>query len=589
MAGVPSEIEIIRILERRIARLERLLTSTVDPTVGDGPAITGFSGTATYSVANITGLPTALVTWTWTKIPTPTVGDLDPDPVVDYFLSVTLTTDPKPGVFQSTNNENSVITRDIPLSVGITGRVYAVTAKGKKGPVSTVNLVINKDTTPPPQPSTPILTDSVGGGIVVKYDGLTSTGIAMPSDYKHCAVHFIYGTNTAFLPTSANFHGFLRVGQTFITSNSNYDPITVRLVAYDESGNQSAAASTGVTITPTPVVATLDGVVLPGAMGYNDIDNLLIDGSFEVDFLNELRISYRKEGNWYVDTTGLAFSRSKCLAVTGDAVSNKYTYLLDSDYDQLQYINVEPGQQLYISAWVRSISANGTFYISCHTITNAGVSTYPSVVTRATTDGEWAFIEGVVTMPADAKRAAPYVGTSSHTTGNWYVDAVTVRRVIEGVIIKDAAITTAKIADLAVKSAKIESLNAGKIQGGYIDAAVIEAGSITGNALSIGAVNKVNLGVDVSDQMDSISANLSSLNNVVTVDSSGVVISDIGSTFSVHIDNDSLDFKDGDSVVAYIDTNTMYIANVTVLDNTIIGNHKISRYDAQTTTIKWVG
>lgn len=103
------------------------------------------------------------------------------------------------------------------------------------------------DTTPPPAPSTPIVTVSLGA-ITVKWDGFAAGGAAMPGDFSHVEVAFgMASSPTAVVDT------FYAASLTVIGKQAYNAPHYFRFRAFDHSGNASAwsAQASGI---PTPLV-----------------------------------------------------------------------------------------------------------------------------------------------------------------------------------------------------------------------------------------------------------------------------------------------------------------------------------------------
>ena len=94
---------------------------------------------------------------------------------------------------------------------------------------------------------------------------------------------------------------------------------------------------------------------------------------------------------------------------------------------------------------------------------------------------------------------------------------------------------------------------------------------------------------NLSNNVNSIDAAVNTLTNTVVIDGNGVAISKQGSPFQVVIDNDSLDFLDGGSVVAYVSGQRMYISAAEILNQLTVGVHTIEKYDANNTLIRWTG
>jgi hypothetical protein len=116
-----------------------------------------------------------------------------------------------------------------------------------------VPILTASDTTPPPVPSTPILTQRLGV-VTVKWNGLSSTGFGMSADFARCLVR-LGGATVGEVVTA---------GDTAIVAGLPYDVAAVfTLVSVDTSGNQSAASASA-SITPVRLVP-------------NDMDQTILD------------------------------------------------------------------------------------------------------------------------------------------------------------------------------------------------------------------------------------------------------------------------------------------------------------------------
>lgn len=110
---------------------------------------------------------------------------------------------------------------------------------------STVQIVV--DTTPPPQPSTPVITTS-GGYIKAEWDGLAAGGGTMPGDFERLEVAFGMASSPTTVIDTFYSKSFA------IIPKVNYNaPHYVRFRAFDFSGNASAwsAQASGI---PVPLV-----------------------------------------------------------------------------------------------------------------------------------------------------------------------------------------------------------------------------------------------------------------------------------------------------------------------------------------------
>ena len=69
----------------------------------------------------------------------------------------------------------------------------------------------------------------------------------------------------------------------------------------------------------------------------------------------------------------------------------------------------------------------------------------------------------------------------------------------------------------------------------------------------------------------------------------GLTIGDSNSNLKINITNQQMNFKDGQAIVAYINGQIMYIKSAQVLESMVVGNHKIEKYDANITLVRWIG
>jgi len=476
--NVPSLDEIIASLTKRVSNLESAtyVYGNVDNGNNDPLVIQDFVGAVTYENASVTGAPSASVTWSWQGITTDP-EDLTADPVRDYMLSVTPEGSASVAPYNSVGTETSATTTGVPLDSTVTGRVYAVTGKGLVGPVAVTNVVVGHDTTPPPQPSTPVVSAALRG-VEAFWDGMTVTLTQMPVDFAYVEVHGSTEGPT-FTPdaTTVADRLFSGGGVAFVLAeDGSYDPIYVRLVAYDTSGNASVP-STAISATPKKLVSTDLDVALPGDIAYRDVGNLVLDGSFESASMRAQRLAnFYTTGVTYGNAAGIAAHGVWYLRFTGSVTTPKYLYLNGGqDIDETP---VTGGTYLYARAKVKGVGSDGTLNVVLRWTDNTGAYSYTTVLTTATATGSYVLLEGSALVPVNAATVAIRIETVSQTAGDWYVDAVELRNVIGTQLIQDAAITRAKIANLAVSDAQIETLSAGKITAGIMAANITVSGRI---------------------------------------------------------------------------------------------------------------
>ena len=485
---VESLFEIIKDLNNRIRNLE-LSTYTYGNQPDTPPATmtpTSITGTITYYLEPITGTPKASITWSWTA-PSGESGD----PVVDYRVSLTRSTDVEIAPYSGTNGLTSVVTSGLPVGINQTLRVYAVSEKGVEGPVAIKSIAITNNSTPPPQPSTPTITSGIKS-VVVSTDGRDSSNNVMPTDVMYYNVHAATGVSDTFTPTADNLFTTMQpVGSVVIPANANYDVIYVRLVAVNSS-KLTSTPSTGIHATPIKNVVTDLDVVLPGSKAYSDINNLVIDGSFEDTTTFSKRVI--RAGVWSLDTdVGMPYVGTSALKLVGDATSSKFIHLHNDNYGgQLVNLTVVPLSKYYISMMVRNISATGAFAINVKWYkqngTAASIASSSSTAWTMDATGIYNLHEFAVQAPSDAVKAGVLITTAGVSAGTVWFDAFRINAVIGSTLIEDAAITNAKIADLAVNNAKIADIAAGKITTGELNATtVVSAGPLNSSHVEMSA------------------------------------------------------------------------------------------------------
>lgn len=441
--------------------------------------IAGVGTTVTYYVEPLTGIGRTRVLVAWTAVPALDPTIIYADRFDHYIVRVLLggATDAP----WTTTPTNSITFENLPLNTAAVVEVKAVATSGRmSGSAGTFAFNTSKDTTPPSQTSTPVVLAALKA-VTVSWNGLSSTGAAMPVDLSYVEVH-MDTSNATFTPTSSTYVNRLDVGGGKVTISAvAYVPMFVRLVSVDSSGNKGTA-SAGASATPSKAVDTDAGFALPGDIAYRDEGNLIPDGSFESVPVVAYRDDFLKtvtNPSW--DTTGgVAYAGTRCMKFAADAVSHKYWYLTGGA--GVSSAVVVGGTQLYFAMRAKGIGANGSVFIEASFIDATGATfTWITTVTQTVSTGAWVLSEGVMTVPANAVAADFNIGTTGVTTGMWWVDTVQVRNVVGTMLIQDAAITNAKIANLAVNNAKIADLDGGKINAQTITTEKLGLGVLSTN------------------------------------------------------------------------------------------------------------
>ncbi|PRX90817.1 peptidoglycan-binding domain-containing protein [Allonocardiopsis opalescens] len=139
-------------------------------------------------------------------------------------------------------------------------KVRAVATTGRKGEFSAVYAVtMPGDATPPPAPSTPVLSTRLGV-IRADWDGLDHAGAPMPRDFAYVTVWMSDGTNP---PVAVD--QLRGAGGVVIVGAPYGEDRTIWFTATDTSGNESAESASGVIATQPLVDTDLIGEVIDGA------------------------------------------------------------------------------------------------------------------------------------------------------------------------------------------------------------------------------------------------------------------------------------------------------------------------------------
>ncbi len=239
----PNLGEVLRMIERRVARLERVSGGYANTDTGfvASLAITGLALSA-QTVTPFNDSYSVYLKYTWNAI-SQDPNAFDKDPVVGYLTSFT-TDGVNYSPEQTTTDTNTTIGGFAQGQI-VTFRVRAVTKNGSKGPYAAVSNTTTADNTAPGQPSTPAVGPYLGQ-LKVNWNGLTSAAAPMPADFRFVEVHLSTSSAT-FTPTSATLKGtILRGGGDWIVTDLSYGvTYFARLVAVDQVGNRSPASTAG--------------------------------------------------------------------------------------------------------------------------------------------------------------------------------------------------------------------------------------------------------------------------------------------------------------------------------------------------------
>jgi hypothetical protein len=248
---------------------------TVDTTIPSAP--TGLSVTsATYQESD--GQIRGQVSAGWSAVTTNTdataIGDLD-----HYDVQYQASNSPliPPGLWSPSANvpAGTVVAYFGPFAPGssVTIRVRAVDTAGNVSAWTTSSATtVVSDTTGPVTPSTPVVVTQFRG-IQVTWDGLDNLGNPMSADFHHVDLHV--STVNNFTPTTGTKVDMaVSRGEVFSVQGLTYGTTYyAKLIAYDSTGNASAASTQGSATPQTLVTGDVPGTFITNAM----IANAAID------------------------------------------------------------------------------------------------------------------------------------------------------------------------------------------------------------------------------------------------------------------------------------------------------------------------
>ncbi len=407
---------------------------------------------------------------------------------------------------------------DLPVGITWEAQVLAYDTNGNESawaPASPVNTSSSIDTTPPPQPMTPVATGGIGM-VFVEWDHKDASNNAMPPDIRWYEVHA--STSSGFTPTPSTLKG--ETNATLFSFNAGTGTYFVKLIAVDYAGNKSTASAQSGGAT-SRLVGTVDidvqavsaaniadgavatakladgavitpkiaaGVITADKLVVGNFDNLVEDPSFEK---NSVRWASRQNGftNVIDPTNSRVGTRCGRLQGAGEGVE-RFVYIpagsvaagLDGRVD------CRAGDEFYYEFFAKSSAGtNNNIALFVRFVDAAGVElTFIQASGQLAPTTTYTQISGVFTAPNLASYWEAYVTTFTGLNGTWFTDTFYMKKTVISAYISDAAIITAKIADAAITTAKI------------VDAAIVTAkiGNLAVNTAQIAdlAVNTAKLG-----------------------------------------------------------------------------------------------
>jgi hypothetical protein len=534
-ADITSRVVVGNLIAERIARLARQLQR-----IQNGSAIIGSSSPASIADDNLApNAPTGLalgtgavpdgiggsisaVFATWAAPLTNTDGSVCSD-LAGYELRWRFIASGYPTGY---NPVAGVTGLQTDFGVGALGVVVGVQVRaydraGNRSAFGTeVQITTGKDATPPPTPATPTVLAGLGDAVEVRWNGLGSVGEVMGPDFAYVDVHL--STTNDFTPTTGTRRDQLRGKQAVVINGLTYgSTYYIKLIAYDRTGNASAASAQGAAV-PTRLISDdlTDSLVTAAKLGAQAVttpkifpeavitphlsvaaffDSELPNASFEdIDLTTStlpalwtLLSSTGSTPTISRDTTatnvrsGAAALKAALPAASGSALVGSAV------------LPVKPGELYYLQIPAKASRAVAALrvraYFSSTTPPNpiSGndflVGTAPTLATTyPTTPYELNF--GVPDLDAGGEpvRYMRIVVVAGLVSGDGaaldvYVDQLRLRKVVGTAEIQDASINNAKIVNATIQAAKIATVSVGSITGGTATFTMLMA---TGNIRS---------------------------------------------------------------------------------------------------------
>ncbi|MBW8382901.1 MAG: phage tail protein [Youngiibacter sp.] len=151
-------------------------------------------------------------------------------------------------------------------------------------------------------------------------------------------------------------------------------------------------------------------------------------------------------------------------------------------------------------------------------------------------------------------------------------------------------------------------INATFIKAGELDAGIIKTGvlqsangsswiSLADGTFSLGGGRVTDSDIDYTgtslEQALDGKADKSELEGISQYmdfdDTLGMTLGAANSNLKINLTNEQMSFKDGQTVVAYINGQIMYITSAHITNSLIVGNHKIEKYNDEITLVRWIG
>ena len=336
-------------------------------------------------------------------------------------------------------------------------------------------VIVTGDTTPPPVPSAPTVSQSLAGINISWIDPFYT----LPVDFAGVEVYYSvdsYTTPIGFITVKGGVQPFTT--QEYSTS------YRFKFKAVDRSGNKSAFSAESNAISPAKLVESdvTAGILDFDEIPYKDNGNFISDGSFETTSRQDVLTNINTALKISFGTSG-AFLGSGSLNILSGGV-NQDIYLMGNPA-ALDFVNQYPlivnPSDVYLGRLAVKNTSGSTATVSLKMRiykTDLTTTDLTLVTQSVTSSSSW---QALITNTAQSNRVIPSNGYAAQilvvSTQPVSIDTTEVRQVIGTALIQDAAITNAQIQDATIQSAKIATLAAGKITSDSITSAELQISS----------------------------------------------------------------------------------------------------------------
>jgi len=239
---LPAAVKARLLLKRVVTRGRGTTVVTPAPdTTTPNPITSLILAKATYLITN--GITRAVIFLDWTA---PTLNT-DATPLTDlagYGVEWKYTSNTRWNVMTTTQTSAEIADLDVNRSVDYRVRAYDSGNPRHYSTYVSATTTTNVDATPPPVPSTPVLTVK-RGTVTIYWDGLNNAAGSMGSDFHHVEVH--RSIVSGFTPSGATLYDRMYGRGILVAEDQAYGtPWYYKYTSVDDSGNVSAGSTQAV-------------------------------------------------------------------------------------------------------------------------------------------------------------------------------------------------------------------------------------------------------------------------------------------------------------------------------------------------------